>query len=484
MIPRLAIPGLDDADAQTLATLMNQLDAKSIRNVLRTDYYESRYRFRDLMISTPPQLRDKIEAVLDWPAKSVDLLSQRVMIDGFVSSDASPADLGVDELWRSNNLDVRAPQAHDSALIHACAFVCVTLGDVASGEPPVIMSPVSALNGTALWDVRRQRLSAALEIVDRAVDGGQPTVMVMYLPDRVVTLEQQRVGGNWNVTTRPHRLGRVPVEPMPYRPHLDRPFGRSRISRPIMSITDSALRTVVRSEIGAEFFAAPRLAALNMPKDAFEDGGWNALLSRALVVDAPAQDDLDADPNFQPSIQQLQQISMQPHVEQLRMFATLFASAASLPLDAVGIVQDNPSSAEAIEKAEKNLTLEAERTGSMFASAWTRAMQTAYMMANDRPDAPEVASLRAKPRDPRMTSKAAAADTMLKQIAVIPWLAETEVALEQLGYDRPTIDRLLAERRRANGGSVLERLRQQSPVVVSNASNDDGATQPVDQPQR
>lgn len=477
-MPPVSIPDLQIDDQVVLNQLLNQMDEKVVRNELRTTYYDAKYRFQDLMISTPPRLREKIDLVLDWPAKSVDLLSQRVTIDGFVTPESD--DPGIQEIWLANSLDIEAPQGHDSALIHSCAFVWSTLGDTASGEPPVIVNVVSARNGTGIWDPRRRRLSAALQVVERSVEGGDATLMIMALPDRVVTLKKLS-NGRWNVDTRKHSLGYVPVEVLPYRPNLDRPFGRSRISRTIMSLTDSALRTAVRSEVGGEFFAAPRIAALNTPKDAFENGGWDAVTSHALVIDAPDADDVDADPQWQPSITQLAQVSMQPHVEQLRMFATLFASAASLPLDAVGIVQDNPSSAEAIEKAEKNLALEAERTAKVFGRGWVRAMRTAWILRNGTTDTSALDGLEVVWRNPRMPSMAAASDAILKQVSTpgLEWIGGTEVALEKLGYDRATIRRLLAEKKRADGGSLLDKIRQtqtqQQPVSDDNG---DRASQP------
>lgn len=450
----IAIPGLSDADQATLTALLNRLDATTPRNALRVAYYESKYAYKDLMVSVPPRIRDRIDTVLDWPAKAVDLLSQRLQLESFVIPGAS--DTGVMDLWVDNAMDLESMQAHDSALVQCCAFVWTTLGDVSAGEPRVVINTVSALNGTAIRDPRTRRLSSALQIVERSVDGGEPVVMVMALPDRVLTMVRQP-GGRWDVDDRPHSLGRVPVEVIPFLPSLERPFGRSRISRPIMSLTDSGLRTIVRSEVGAEFFAAPRIAAMNMPQGAFDGSVWDAVMSRALVIDAPAADDMDADPAWQPSIQQLSQVSMQPHVEQFRMFASNFAAAAFIPLDAVGIVSDNPSSAEAIEKNEKNLSRLAKKAGLGFALAWVQVMRNAYALANNTTDLSALAGMQAVMTDPRLPSPAAASDAILKQSSTpgLEWIGQTEVALEKLGYDRQTIDRLIAEKRRINGTGAL-----------------------------
>ena len=64
-------------------------------------------------------------------------------------------------------------------------------------------------------------------------------------------------------------------------------------------------------------------------------------------------------------------------------------------------------------------------------------------------------------------SDAAAADAVLKQVQVMPWLAQSPVILEKLGYDDSAIQRLMADKRRAEGSSILEALaataQQQKP---------------------
>jgi hypothetical protein len=65
----------------------------------------------------------------------------------------------------------------------------------------------------------------------------------------------------------------------------------------------------------------------------------------------------------------------------------------------------------------------------------------------------------AKWRSPIYLSRAQQADAGVKQLTAVPWLAETEVGLELLGLDEQQMRRAVAERRRAQGSSVLDRLR-------------------------
>lgn len=463
----LEIPGLSPDDQDTLDELLNQLEARMPRNKLRSDYYDAKYALRNLNISIPPRFAT-FDAVLGWPAKAVDSLSRRCNLDGFVIPDQTVDDLGLGELWDANNMDVEAAMAHDSAFIHSCAFICTTLGDEASGEPAVLITVRDAMSATGLWDNRTRSLKAALSIVDRDTALGMPLQLVMYLPDRVLTMTRAAVGSPWGIDQRRHGLGRVPVEPLVYRPRLARPFGSSRISRPVMSLTDSALRTVVRSEIGAEFYTTPQRWALNFPSEAFGDNGWSAIIGRVWSIEPPSLDD-NLDPSFKPEVGQFPQATMQPHVDQLRQFATLFAGETSIPVSSLGIIQDNPSSAEALYASKEELVIEAEHADRVFGVGWTRAMRNAFMLANGLSVMPpELLKLRAKWRDPATPSKAAAADAMAKQIAVLPWLSDSEVALEQFGYDRTDIERLAADKRRASVTSLLSRLPVNQPDQTGN----------------
>lgn len=61
-------------------------------------------------------------------------------------------------------------------------------------------------------------------------------------------------------------------------------------------------------------------------------------------------------------------------------------------------------------------------------------------------------------RSPLHLSRAAEADAGAKQVASVPWLAETEVGLELLGLTDEQIARALNERRRAAGRATVAAL--------------------------
>lgn len=450
----LRILALAHDEQNALDQLLRQWRGRRASNIIKANYYDAHHAVKNLGIAVP-QYMTKIDTILGWPAKGVNSLAHRIHLDGFVvPGQENPFD--IEALWDENNLAIEAPQAHISALIHTPAFITTTLGDVKSGEPEVFISVRDALSSTGLWDARRRALSAFLSIVEMDEDGYNPTEMILYLPFKVVILRKGDLG-TWQVERRTYNLGRIPAEPLVYRPRLGRPFGSSRISRPVRALTDGAMRTVLRSEVGAEFFSGPQRVLLGADESAFQDADgnlksqWESIIGRIWAI--PASEDPDAP---MPDVKQMPQVSMQPHTDHMRMFAQLVSAELSLPISAFGIVQDQPASAEAMDVVYRDLVIEAEAAIDTFGIGWSRSMQTAIILRDDLDEAtPELRRLRAKFRDPSTPSRGAATDAVVKQVQTGILPADSSVTLEALGYDQTTIDRIQSDRRRSRGTALL-----------------------------
>lgn len=441
-------------DQDALTRMIEQWGNRRSRNILRSVYYDGKNALRDFGISLPPSMRS-MEVVLGWPAKAVNVLAARCSFDGFVVPGESQDPFDLADLMAESGVEATLPQAITSALTHAVSFLTITPGDTARGEPEILILPKSATQATGLWDARTQSLTDGLSITKTDQEIGLPTELVWYSREHVTVFRREQ-GGKWSSDTRPNRLGRVWMEPLVFHPELERPFGHSRISRAVMALTDAGLRTLARSESHAEFFASPQRYALGADEDAF--GGdmdrWNAVMSRMLAISKDEDGDV-------PTLGQFSQMSMQPHFDHLRSLASLFAGETSVPLSSLGIVQDNPSSAEAIYAAKEDLVIEASSANRVWGSALRRAAITAVMLRDGLAVAPEgLTALRAKWRSPATPSVVSASDAVAKQISAMPWIAESEVALEALGYDDATITRLLADKQRAEGGSLLDRVME------------------------
>ena len=197
MIPLLPyIPGLADDHRAILSRLLDQIQTKSMRNRLRSQYYNHKQAVRDLGISIPPSMKS-IEAVLGVPAKAVDSMVRRTVLDRWTLPDGLSADdVGISEVYEDNRLDLEIPAALTSTLVHSVAFGFVTAGDTSQGEPESVVSFRSAEWATGTWDARRRCISEALSI--QSVDQlGIPNAMHAVPDGTLVTID----GTTGTVTT-------------------------------------------------------------------------------------------------------------------------------------------------------------------------------------------------------------------------------------------------------------------------------------------
>ena len=451
---RIRILELSEDEQAALDRNLTRLNAKADRNLLRASYYDS-HRVARLVSPVVPPVYQRLALVLGWPAKAVDALARRCNLDDFVWPDGNLNDLGFRELWDANMVRSETNQGITSALIHAASFAVATKGD--EGEPPALIHFRDAMNATGTWNPRRRGLDDFLSVTARSGDTQRNiTGFVLYLDGVTISVVKDRTQkGGWAVDRSEHPWG-VPAEPLVYRPRLGRPLGSSRISRPVMSLTDQALREVMRAEGHMDVFSFPDYWLLGADESVFGDkAAWQVVLGRLRAL----PDDEDA---AQPraDIKRFTADSPEPHVAWLNALAKLFARETSLPDSAVAITDlSNPTSAESYDAAQYELIAEAEGATDDFAPALRRIMVKALAMANGENEIPAAwSSIDTKWRDPRFLSRAAEADAGSKQIAAVPWLAETSVGLELLGLDDQQAKRAIAEKARAQSVAALSNL--------------------------
>jgi hypothetical protein len=459
----IRVPDLTHDEQNTLDQLLVQLNAKRPRNLKRAALYDGKNAQRDVGIKLPPYLR-RIPIVLGWPAKACDVLNDQCGLDGFITPSGTSADsLGITEIWDDNYLANEAPQAGLSSLVHACSFLIATQGDEQSGEPDVLITAKDALNGTGEWNKRRRALDSFLSIINSKPDG-TPTEMVLYLPNLNVTMTKG--GEKWVVDRRAHSYG-LTVEPLVYSPRLGREFGTSRISRAVISHSAAAVRTVIRSEVTAERYSLAQRVLLGADSTVFqnEDGTpkpmWQAALDEVWAI----PDDEDAE-NPRADVKEFSAGSQEPHMSQLRQQAVLFAGETSISLEDLGLSPEaNPTSEGSRDKGAKNLSRVARRTAAGWSPAWQRTMQHALRMKNQETELrPEWRKIRADFGEVRRQVSAAQADAGSKTLDKFPWLAESELGLELMGFDRDFIDRAMDEKTRLDAARRLAALRQAVPA--------------------
>lgn len=338
------------ADYKGIDYLRAKLATKKSRVHLRYGYYEMKHLAHDFGISTPPDLR-YFMGVLGWCGKAVDSLADRLSFQQF-ENDA----FGMNDIYAMNNMDVLVDSAILSALVSSCSFVYIAADE--SGFPQ--MRVIDGRHATGIIDPMTNMLKEGYAVLEFD-EYDAPLVEAYFVPGMTTILEKGK---------KPYAvLNAAPyplLVPIIYRPDAVRPFGHSRISRACMSIVDSAVRTVKRSEIAAEFYSFPQKYILGLDSNAEQLDSWRATMSSFFRADK----DEDGD---KPVVGQFQTAAQTPHTEQLRIFAGLFAGETGLTLDDLGFPSANPSSSEAIRASHETLRLTARKAQKTFGTGLLNA---------------------------------------------------------------------------------------------------------------
>lgn len=460
---KVRIPGVDsDVNAQ-INQLLGRVHGHRLDNVIRQSYYDNKRAINKIGTLIPPQYF-RLGLALGWSAKAVDALARRCNLLGFTWADGDLDSLGGTSLWDENNLGSEIDAAIVAALIHGPAFLVNTVGD--EGEPDSLIHVKDATEATGSWNRRRRALDSLLSVTERAQDGRVQS-LALYLENR--TLVADRSDGKWSFDWQEHQYG-VPAEVVPYKPLPKRPFGKSRITKPIMGLQDAAVRGLIRREGHMDVYSYPELWMLGADPSIFKnaDGtqvdAWNIRLGRIKGI----PDDEDAT-NPRADVKQIAGSDPSPHHKDINTLAKLFAREASLPDSAVAISDMvNPTSAESYDASQYELIAEAEGAVDDFSPALRRAYVRGLAIKNGTPasEIPDAwKSIQANWRNPRYESRAALADAGMKQVAAVPWLAETEVGLELLGLTPDQVKRAQAEHRRGAGSAALTSILERAAAT-------------------
>jgi len=438
---------LDHSDAALLGELVRTFEAKRPRNLIRSIYYDGAAPLKDFGISLPPKMRN-IEAALGWVAKGVHAVTDRSKFEGFVSTDGSDDPFGLSEVLWDNRFMVEFPAAAVSSAVHGCSFLTVSQGDTAAGEPEVLVLPRAADASAAIWDRRKRALKGFLSVVDTD-ETHQISQMIMHTPEKVVTLT--RGAKSWRADVRRNPLGVVSVSPLVHKYELGRPLGHSRITRAAMGYSDSALRTIVRAEVSSEFYSAPEYYLFGADVSAFVgDDKWTALMGRIKAMDVE-------DGEEKPDLHRFTGASPQPHTDQLRMWANLFADDQDLEVKFAD--SSNPSSADAIFAAKETLITTTRDANAMWGFGAAQAAHLAIRLRDGLDAVPaELRSLSAQFTDPAIVSPSARADAFSKLASSIEGFGGSEVGMEYAGLTREQIVRFQADKRRLLAGSRMDAL--------------------------
>lgn len=451
------IAGLDEREIADLRKLIDNFNYHSSKNVEKQKYYEGKVSLNEvnLGIALPDGLK-KLEIGCAWGAKTVDVLAARSMFDGFVGVNGTDVE-DLDKIAIDNNLLTEYAKACRDELKLGCTFATLS-ADPEIGVKIRFHSPMTA---GALWDGVQGRIKCGFAIIDSVQDNETelfvPSLINYYTSDSIWVLQGNN--GSWTATRYPHKLGRPMMEALIWNATSDKPFGRSRIKEPIRRLIDGYIRTIANATIGLEFATSPQKYLLGVTDDQFDAVVSNKFRQYVgSIMTATTNPDSGQNPVFG----QLQQGTIQPHVEMMRLLATQFSAASGLTVTDTGVVNDaNPTSSDAILAQSQTLVAMAEqlnagngvalRNIALMALAIKKKVRIEELSQEDL-------EVIAHFKNPAMPSVAITTDAAIKIASAREGFAETDTFLEMIGFDKAQVRRIRSQEAQARGLAVLGEL--------------------------
>lgn len=457
-----------DAEASLLSEMHGVLVARSQRNSLRDRFVAAKERLQSTGLTIPASMTE-FQVPLDWPRKAVEVFASRQIPLGYSTRERTTLLDDIADVAEDSNLDFIERQAIESADMLGCSFVFTSRGDTSVGEPEIVLSARSAMGATALVDSRTRRVRAAMELL-----GG--TRVNLYQPYSVLTCVRRPAGwtveAEWETGT-----ARVLCAPYVHGATLERPLGRSRVTRTVMAASYAATRTLLRQEVAAEFYSAPRGLILGADSSVFDaQHAWSAVtgavwgLPDVMPEDAGPLGDEIPESLRRAQYQHIPQLSMQPFSDQYRLQASVMSGASSIPLHYLGVTQDsNPTSAAALQALENDL-VKAVRGQEPSFNIGRRMLAlnilTALYGDLDEDRYAELRGLRPRWEDPRYVDTISQSQFVAQQVQVGNLQPGTRATVSLLPISPDDVETIVQENERAAGGSVLDRLLGSAPPVA------------------
>ena len=448
--------GLTEETAMWAQLLADEYAEHTAHNEMLRRYYDGRVKVSDYG-SKADVPNDQ---TCHWPAKAVDALADRITLERFnAPDDYDRAEL--DAIVEDNNVINGYNRHLVPKLLYGCMAATVTRNR--AGRPVVRFHSAETFTAIPSPDGKDGVVGAGLAIARQEFTPWSnrqmvPTIVNLHLPGNVVQLRQV-AAGEW-VAEDGISAER---EPSLYVFSHDgtgtmNAFGRTRITRFVRTLTDDAIRCMWHMQISGAYYSVPKLALLNLLPEQYEavvDNKLKYQMDRVLATEV----DESGGPGT--TVQQFSGNSPQPFVDELRALASQFSGATGVPLNSLGIVQDNPSSAEAIGAAREDICLIASRDIEQDKRTLAKVIRAAIAIGRnttvERLDE-DVLGIKASFAKPMLYSDAARADWATKVNSIRPGFGQTDVAARMVGIDDADLESVKSDETRAASAAAFNAI--------------------------
>ena len=444
--------GLDGEARLALEQLVEVYARRQPTNRLLGQYYECKQPTPSIGIDNIPDTVN-VPTRCDWAAKAVNSVSERVRMSGFTFA-GDYRDPALSRIERANGLSTGFNRHVASELVHGCMFATVQRdGD------QVAVRTHTAETAAAIWDVAAQRIAYGFVIADSRRTRWSPNAPVpmrvnLHLPRRVVVLTRDETGG-WTAASNPTPLDRPMMEAFCFRPTGAKPFGQSRITPAVRYYVDEVQRTLRYMAVSGALYAVPKDILTGLTEQQFKAMGGQQF---SVMMTSLFMATRDPKSGQVPDYKRLHAASPQPYIDSIATYAKLFSGATGVPLNSLGIVQDNPASAEAIAAQREDICVAAEDCIETNRESMRNVALMAMAVAENKTmDRLTDEQLTVMPdfKNPMRPSLASTADAYAKIAGVLDGFAQTREFLRGQGFTPSEVESISSQLRAGENQRAL-----------------------------
>lgn len=473
--PPFPSPG-DQHDPERLTNILLALEAPQHILVWLQQHYDGLSPLAFLSPEARQALGNRFDRLaVNIPRLVVTSIAERLRITGFDGADA-PA---VWQAFGDNDLDLYSYQAHAEALLFGRSYAFIWTAP--DGSPRVSIE--SARQCAVLADPGSRQITSAVKRWRTTTT----TEAVLLLPDRIerYSASAGATSGGFNlVDVQDNPLGVVPVVQLLNHDRLPITWGATgldEIAYPDRLLIGSAAESEVwdviplASALGkllvdmlvtSEYVGRPRRWAtgIELMEEPKLDRQGNPVLDEdgnpVIITTNPIKESsrMAVSENESAKFGQLDGARLDGYEAAVNVLTQQIAAVSSLPAHYLGVMSNQPPSADALRASEQSLVARCEQKQRSFGKAWQKVGQLMMAVQNGvDPSAVDITPVWA-PADEASQAQEADSTVKLVQAGILP----VSYGLRKLGYTDAEIEQIrqdmAADGTAKNAGDPLARI--------------------------
>jgi len=333
--------------------LAKKLNTKKTGNNTNYRYYYQKNLVPLLGIKDPTKQR-ALSFMLGWASTAVDLVSERINLLNFYSEDANAEWLkDINNTFNVNNYsNIENALKRDAATV-GTTYASVWWGDLDNNEPEIFMTAESPLSTYGEMNLRTGLLDVALQVTTM----GDDYIGTLYTKNEIITVVRNKQN-NWEELERiEHGYNEVPMFQFVNNADTMYPRGRSEITPALKTITDDGIRAFADSSRIRSYHSDPILFLKNLETKNLTDSNGNPVNNLSQLADSIINLPYNDAEKVSPDLQQIMSSDPNIALETVDRLAKLAAREIGVSPAQYGFNTVNPSSAEAMNEADKGLIL-------------------------------------------------------------------------------------------------------------------------------